>query len=96
LTYDIENDNTFQEQVPPTVREIGIEDPCAFLLRFPLDPSIGQRVPQIRGRKMTFADFTKDLAGPYILQDITRQMEDAQSIPLNVAEEHQQAGKQRS
>jgi len=40
---------------------------------------------------MTFADFTKDLVEPYILEQITRQMEDAQSHPLNLAEEHQHA-----
>jgi len=40
---------------------------------------------------MTFADFTKDLVEPYILEEITRQMQDAQSYLLNLAEEHQHA-----
>ena len=40
---------------------------------------------------MTFADFTKDPIAPYILQEITRQMQDAQSPLLNLAEEHQHA-----
>jgi len=40
---------------------------------------------------MTFADFTKDLVEPYILEEITRQMQDAQSHLLNLAEEHQHA-----
>jgi len=38
---------------------------------------------------MTFADFTKDLVEPDILEEITRQMQDAQSYFLNLAEEHQ-------
>jgi len=38
---------------------------------------------------MTFADFTKDLVEPYILEEITRQMQDAQSHLLNLAEEYQ-------
>jgi len=37
LTYDIENDPTFEEEVPPTVTEMEIEDPCAFLRSFTLD-----------------------------------------------------------
>ena len=40
---------------------------------------------------MTFADFTKDLIQPNILEEITRQMQDAQSHLLNLAEEHQHA-----
>jgi len=40
---------------------------------------------------MTFAEFTKDLVQPYILQEITRQMQDTQSHLLNLAEEHQHA-----
>jgi len=91
LTYDIENDPTFEEEVPRTVREMEIEDPCAFLKSFTLDPSVGERIPQNRRRKMTFADFTKDLLEPYILEEITRQMQVAQSPLLNVAEEHQRA-----
>jgi len=38
---------------------------------------------------MTFADFTKDLVEPYILEEITLQMQDAQSHLLHLAEEHQ-------
>jgi len=66
-----------------------IEDPWTFLQSFTLDPSVGQRVPQNRGQMMTFADCTKDLFEPYILEEITRQMQDAQSLLLNGAEEHQ-------
>jgi len=40
---------------------------------------------------MTFADFTKDPVEPYILEAITRQMQDAQSHLLNLAEEPQHA-----
>jgi len=40
---------------------------------------------------MTFAEFTKDLVEPYILEEITRQMQDAQSHLINLAEEHQHA-----
>jgi len=68
-----------------------IEDPCAFLQSFTHDPSVGQRIPQNRQRKMTFADFTKDLVEPYILEEITPQMQDAQSHLLNLAKEHQHA-----
>jgi len=39
---------------------------------------------------MTFADFTKELVEPYLLEEITRQIEDAQSHLLTLAEEHQQ------
>jgi len=91
LTYDIENDFTFDIELPHTVREMEIEDPCAFLPSFTPDPSVGRRIPQNSRRKMTFADFTKDLAEPYILEEITRQMEDAQIHLLNLAEEHQHA-----
>jgi len=91
LTYDIENDPTFEIEIPRTVREMQIEDPCAFLQSFTYDPSVGWRIPQNRQRKMTFADFTKDLVEPYILEEITRQMQDAQSNLLNLAEEHQHA-----
>jgi len=76
LTYDIENDPTFEEEIPRTVREMEIEDPCAFLQSFTHDPSVGRRIPRNRQRKMTFADFTKDLVEPYILEEITRQMQD--------------------
>jgi len=31
LTYDLENDPTFEEKIPRTVREMEIEDPCTFL-----------------------------------------------------------------
>jgi len=68
-----------------------IEDPCAFLPRFTHDPSVGRSIPQNRRRKMTFADFTKDLGEPYILEDITWHMQDAQSHLLNLAEEHSHA-----
>ena len=91
LTYDIENYPTFVEEIPSTVKEMEIEDPCAFLQSFTHDPSVGRRIPQIRQRKMTFADFTKDLVEPYILEEITRQMQDAQTHLYNLAEEHQQA-----
>jgi len=90
LTYDIENDRTFEEEIPRTVRAMEIEDPCAFLQSFTHGPSVGRRIPQNRQRKMTFADFTKDLVEPYILEEITRQMQDAQSHLLNLAEEHQE------
>jgi len=56
-----------------------IEDPCTFLQSFTHDPSVGWGIPQNRQRKMTFVDFTKDLVEPYILEEITRQMQDAQS-----------------
>jgi len=79
LTYDIDNDPTFEEEIPRTVREMEIEDPSAFLQSFPHDPSVGRRIHQNRQRKMTFADFTKDLVEQYILEEITRQMQDAQS-----------------
>jgi len=91
LTCDIENDPTFEGEVPRTVKEMEIQDPCAFLQSFTLDPSVGKRIPQNRRRQMTSADYTKDLVEPYILQEITRQMQDAQSLLLNVAEEHQRA-----
>jgi len=68
-----------------------IEDPGAFLLRFTHDTSVGRRIPQNRQRKITFTDFTKDLVEPYILEEITRQMQDVQSHLLNLAEEHQHA-----
>jgi len=91
LTYDIETDPTFEEEIPCTVREMEIDDPGAFLQSFTHDPSVGRRIPQNRQRKMTFVDFTKDLVEQYILEEITRQMEDAQSHLLNLAEEHQHA-----
>jgi len=91
LTYDIENDPTFEEEIPRTVREMESEDPCAFLQSFTHDASVGRRIPQNRQRKMTFADFTKDLVEPYTLEEITRQMQEAQSHLLNLAEEHQHA-----
>ena len=91
LTYNIENDPTFEIEIPRTVREMEIEDPSAFLQSFTHDPSVGRRIPQNSQRKMTFADFTKDLVEPYILEEITRQMQDAQSHLLNLAEEHQHA-----
>jgi len=68
-----------------------IEDPCAYLPSFTHDLSVGRRIPQNRQQKMTFANFTKDLVEPYILQEITQQMQDAQSHPLNLAEEHHHA-----
>jgi len=46
LTYDIENDPTFEIEIPRTVREMEIEDPCAFLQSFTHDPSVGRRIPQ--------------------------------------------------
>jgi len=89
LTYDIDNDSTFEEEIPRMVREIEIEDPYAFLPRFTLEPSVGRRIPQNRRRKMTFTDFTNDQVEPYILVEITGQMQDAQSLLLNFAKEHQ-------
>ena len=91
LTYDIENDPTFEIEIPRMVREMEIEDPCAFLQSFTHDPSVGRRIPQNRQQNMPFADFTKDLVEPYIFEEITRQMQDAQSHLLNLAEEHQHA-----
>jgi len=44
LTYQIENDPTFVEEIPRTVREMEIEDPCPFLQSFTHDPSVGQRI----------------------------------------------------
>jgi len=73
------------------VREMEIEDSCAFLQSFTHNPLVGRRIPPNTQRKMTFADFTKDLVEPYILEEITRQMQDAQSHLLNLAEEHQHA-----
>jgi len=34
LTYDIENDPTFEEEIPRTVKEMEIEDPCALPPKF--------------------------------------------------------------
>jgi len=34
LTYDIANDPTFEIKIPHMVREMLIEDPCAFLKMF--------------------------------------------------------------
>ena len=48
LTYVIENDPTIQEEIPRTVREMDIEDPCAFLQCFTHDPLVGHRIPQNR------------------------------------------------
>ena len=50
LTYDIENDPTFEEEIPRTVSEMEIEDPSAFLQSFTHDPSVGRRIPQNRQR----------------------------------------------
>jgi len=91
LRYDIENDPTFEIEIPRTVREMEIEDPSAFLQSFTHDPSVGRTIPQNSQRKMTFADFPKDHLEPYILEKIPRQMQDAQSHLLNLAEEHQHA-----
>jgi len=91
LTCNIENDPTFEIEIPRTVRDMEIEDPCAFLQSFTHDPSVGRTIPQNRRLKMTFADFTKDLVEPYILEEITRQMQDAQSHLHNLDEEHQHA-----
>jgi len=88
LTYDIENHPTFEIEIPLTVREMEIEDPCAFLQSFTHDLSVGRRIPQNRQRKLTFADFTTDLIEPYILKEITREMQDAPSHLLNLAEQH--------
>jgi len=88
LTYDIENDPTFEEEISRTVRELEIEDPCAFLLSLTHDLSVGQWIPQNRRRNIPCADFTKDLVEPYIHDEITRQMQDAQSQLLNVTEQH--------
>jgi len=88
LTYAIENDSTFEEEIPPTVREMAIEDPCAFLESFTHDQSVGLRIPQNRQLKMTFANFTINVIQLYILEEITRQMPEAQSLLRNVAEDH--------
>jgi len=85
LTYDIENEHTFEIEIARTVREMEIQDPCAFLQSFTHDPSVRRIIPQNRQRKMTFTDFTKDLLEPYIFEEITRQMQDAQSHLLNLA-----------
>ena len=66
-----------------------IEDLCAFLQSFTHVPSVVRRIPQNRQWKMTFANFTQALVEPYILEEVTRQMQDAQSHFLNLAEEHQ-------
>jgi len=36
--YDIENDPTCEVEIPRTVREMEIEDPCAFLQSFSHNP----------------------------------------------------------
>jgi len=41
LTYDIENDTSFEKEIPHTVREREIEDPGAFLQSFTHDTSVG-------------------------------------------------------
>ena len=89
LTYDIENDPTFEIEIRRTLREKEIAHPCAFLQSFTYYPSVGWRIPQNRQRKMTFADFTKDLLEPYIIEEITQQIQDAHSHLLNLAKEHQ-------
>jgi len=38
LTYDIENDPTFQIEIPRTLREMEIEDPIVLLQSFTHDP----------------------------------------------------------
>jgi len=73
------------------VREMEIQDPCAFLESLAHNQPVGQRIPQTRWQMMTFADFINDLIGPYILEEISRQMQDAQSLLLNVTEEHLRA-----
>ena len=88
LRYDTENDPAFEEEIPRTVREIEIEDPCPFLESLTHDPSVGWRIPQNRRRKMTFADFANDLVELYIVEEIPRQRKDAQRYLLNLAEEH--------
>ena len=50
LTYDIENDPTFEIEIPRTVREMEIEDPCAFLQSFTHDASVGRIIPPNRQR----------------------------------------------
>jgi len=91
LTYDIENDPTFDLELPRTVRVMEIDDPCGSLQSFTHDPSVGRRIPQNRQQMMTFADFTIDLVETYMLEEITRQMQDAQSYLLYLTEEHQHA-----
>jgi len=90
-TYDTENNPPFQEEIPCMVREMEIEDPCAFLQSFTHDPAVGRRIPQKRQRKLTFPHFTKDLVELYILEEITQQMQEAQSHLLNLADEDQHA-----
>ena len=87
LTYDIENDLTFEIEIRGMVTEMEIEDPCGFLERFTHHPSVGRRILLNRRPKITFANFTKYLVDPYILQEITRHMQDEQSHLLNPAEE---------
>jgi len=77
LTYDIENDSTFEIEISCTVREINREHPCAFFQSFTHAASVGRRIPQNRRRKMSFSDITKDLIEPNILEEITGQMQDA-------------------
>jgi len=42
LTYDIENNPTFEAEIPSTVRDMEIEHSCAFLQSFTQDPSVGR------------------------------------------------------
>ena len=41
LTYDIDNQTSFEEEIPPIVREVVIEDSCAFHQSFTHALSIG-------------------------------------------------------
>jgi len=58
---------------------------------FTHDPLVGRRIPHNRQQKMTFASFTMDLVEHYLVVEITNQMQYAQSLLLNVSEEHQRA-----
>jgi len=91
LTHVIKNDPTFEKEIPRTVSQREIEDICAFLQSFTHDPSVGRRIPQNRRCHRTFADFTNVLIEPFILEEITGQMQDTKSYLLKVAENYQHA-----
>ena len=76
-------------EVPAECREIVVSNPRALLISFTQNPAVAQWIPEPAQQGVTFERFTYEIFEPYILQEVGRRFQEAQSqIQCFVEDKH--------
>ena len=66
-------------KIPAECREIVVSNPRAQLISFTQNPAVAQWIPEPAQQGLTFECFTHEILEPYILWEVGRRFQEAQS-----------------